>query len=719
MSSPPLILPPGATLGGFDIEDVLGIGGMAVVYCAVQRSLGRRVALKVLIPRLAADATFRERFRREGALVATLDHPNVIPVYDSGEVDGRLYLAMRLVDGVTLSDRMLDHPLSPAETLDVLGAVASALDTAHAAGLLHRDIKPQNILLSHTGSVYLADFGVAKMAGAADLTRTGGFLGSVTYVSPEHIRGDAVGPPTDVYALATVAYECLSGQAPFRRDTEAGVIHAHLTDPPPPLEPTGDMVHAAVSRALAAGLEKDPAARLQSAGALVAGLADALAGAPAELMARRPGFARSAGGPAPAEAPAGSPVESPAAAGGAPSPTRADELPRPIPPGPPAPPTPPTPPGSSGSGSSDDQRPPASPPALEEHTLFDRRRDEFVRSEKTTTLADRLFRVLPLIALVAAVAIPLVVREATKDEPVGRLQVGAISVAPIPGWASTAFSSIPVASAFGLEIEGGRRWRSADRKSTILIGELASTSRLSPVGLGEGESVAMLKVPGGTLRRWSVGDPQRAGTPGTPGAAAAGVAATSASTPASTPLEPSATSPGSGAAAPFTAVAIAATAQGPLVVICVGAAATTLSACNRLTASAKAEQGALAADPDASIATALAGAVAESERVRARTLLPSKDRETRERRAKLLARAYRSSAAKLTPGAKARPWDGDLGRAQQSLLRTSTAYARIASAAAATDRARDRSARAALRDADRRLREALGRLGRRGYAARP
>jgi hypothetical protein len=265
-------------LGGYRVDDIIGIGGMAIVYRAEQLSLGRAVALKVLAPQLSHDEAFRERFRREGKHVAALDHPHVLTVHDSGEIDGRLFLAMRLVDGETLAERMQRTGLSADETLTILTPIADALDAAHGVGLVHRDVKPQNILIAASGHPYLADFGVAKGGTATlGLTGTGGFVGSVNYASPEQIRGLTASPAGDVYALAAVVYECLTGQVPFPRDTDAGVMHAHLNEPPPKLAidaPDADQVDAVIAR----GMAKDPAARHASAGDLVRAAAYALAG---------------------------------------------------------------------------------------------------------------------------------------------------------------------------------------------------------------------------------------------------------------------------------------------------------------------------------------------------------------------------------------------------------------------------------------------------------
>jgi hypothetical protein len=276
------ILSPGDTLGGFQIVNVIGFGGMAVVYRAEQLSLGRPVALKVLSPQLSGDANYRERFRREGHHAAALDHPNIVAVYDSGESEGRLYLAMRLVEGTTLGEQMHERGLSAEDTVDVLRPIAKALDVAHAARLVHRDVKPQNILLAENGHPYLADFGVAKGPQTHGLTAAGGFVGSLNYAAPEQILGQPTTAAGDIYSLTAVLYQCLTGQVPYPRETDAGVMHAHLNEPPPAL-PAGDTAESALSAVIARGMAKDPADRYPRAGELM----DAAARVLGELPARR------------------------------------------------------------------------------------------------------------------------------------------------------------------------------------------------------------------------------------------------------------------------------------------------------------------------------------------------------------------------------------------------------------------------------------------------
>ncbi len=285
----PAILHPGDTLGGFRIDDVIGIGGMAIVYRAEQISLGRPVALKVLSTKLTSDGVFRERFRREGTHAATLEHPNIVPVYDSGEQDGLLYLAMRLVEGTNLAELIQTRGLTADQTIEILRPIASALDNAHAAGLIHRDVKPQNILITAQGHPYLADFGVAKGSNTDGLTATGGFVGSVNYASPEQIRGLTLTPASDVYALTAVLYQCLTGCVPYPRETDAGIMHAHLTEPPPTL-PALTGADSDFHTVFARGMAKDPGARYGHAGDMVNAAAVSVGRMPSSRRQAVPAF---------------------------------------------------------------------------------------------------------------------------------------------------------------------------------------------------------------------------------------------------------------------------------------------------------------------------------------------------------------------------------------------------------------------------------------------
>ncbi len=289
MAATATVLASGETLGGYRILDVIGVGGMAIVYRAEQISLGREVALKVLALTIADDEAFRERFRREGKHIATLDHPNIIAVYDSGEVDGRLFLAMRLVRGETLAQRMRAGGLTADQSLDLLTPIADALDAAGAARLVHRDVKPQNILINGDGHPYLADFGVAKGATTSGATATAGFVGTYNYAAPEQVLGRPITPAVDIYGLTAVLYQCFTGQLPFSRDTDAAVLHAHVYDPPPSVDP--DQPGAArFNRLIERGMAKQPAERFESAGELIREAGEVVAALPASRRRISPTF---------------------------------------------------------------------------------------------------------------------------------------------------------------------------------------------------------------------------------------------------------------------------------------------------------------------------------------------------------------------------------------------------------------------------------------------
>jgi serine/threonine protein kinase len=237
---------PGVLFGAYRIEAVVGRGGMGVVYRATDLSLARPVALKLITPEFAQDPEFRERFLREPRLAASLDHPGVVPIYEAGEREGQLYLAMRWVEGTDLR-RMLrrDGRLSPEVTVTVLTQVAEALDAIHRRGVVHRDVKPANILLDDDGHAYLGDFGVSGEAGAG-----GRMAGTLDYLAPEQIRGDDVDGLADGFALGCVLHECLSGAPPFLRETESEALWAHLREPPPPLRDHPEL-DPVIARALA------------------------------------------------------------------------------------------------------------------------------------------------------------------------------------------------------------------------------------------------------------------------------------------------------------------------------------------------------------------------------------------------------------------------------------------------------------------------------------
>jgi hypothetical protein len=263
------LLAPGTIVAGCRIDGTVGKGGMGTVYRATQLSLNRVVALKVLAGELSDDPDFRTRFQREGQLQAGLDHLHIVTVYEAGQTDQGLFLVMQLVSGPTLKELIVSGRLDPRRSLRLLMQVARALDAAHSAGLTHRDVKPHNILIGGGDHAYLADFGLTKAPDTDHLTSTGQFIGTIDYVAPEQIRGEGATAASDIYALAGVMYECLTGQAPFSRPTEAGTLFAHLSEPPPRVSERRPDLPTDLDQVIATGLAKDPAQRPESAAALV------------------------------------------------------------------------------------------------------------------------------------------------------------------------------------------------------------------------------------------------------------------------------------------------------------------------------------------------------------------------------------------------------------------------------------------------------------------
>ncbi|MGZ4664724.1 MAG: protein kinase domain-containing protein [Frankiaceae bacterium] len=275
-------LSPGTQIASYRIESLLGRGGMAMVFQARDLRLDRPVGLKVLPPELAESPQFRERFLRESRLAASLDHPNIIPVYEAGEDHGLLFIAMRLVGGGNLAARLEQRGrLGPADTVGLLSQVAAALDAAHAAGLVHRDVKPGNILVvpgvagHHRDHVYLSDFGLTKrVTSLSGVTAQGQFIATMDYAAPEQIGGRPVDARTDVYGLGCVVYQCLTGSVPFVRDNEAALLWAHLVERPPPLSAYHSGL-APFNHAVARALAKNPEDRFDSCGQFVDALAAA------------------------------------------------------------------------------------------------------------------------------------------------------------------------------------------------------------------------------------------------------------------------------------------------------------------------------------------------------------------------------------------------------------------------------------------------------------
>lgn len=279
----------GEALGDFRIVEVIGEGGMGAVYLADDDRLGRRVGLKVISPLLGRDPEFRRRFEAEARSAAAIDHPNVVPVYSAGADGGRLFIAMRYVEGGDLRARLRESgPLDPGEAIEVLDAVAAALDAAHEAGLVHRDVKPANILLPSGPApvvAYLTDFGLTKglHGNRSQLTGTGQWIGTVDYVAPEQMTSGVVDARTDVYALGCVLFEMLSGEPPFA-GTDMQKMWHQVHEPLPPLADAG--LGAGFDPAISRATAKDPDERFASAGDLAIAAGAALVGSDPELSER-------------------------------------------------------------------------------------------------------------------------------------------------------------------------------------------------------------------------------------------------------------------------------------------------------------------------------------------------------------------------------------------------------------------------------------------------
>jgi hypothetical protein len=311
-SRPPSAMPePDECLGEYRLVRVLGSGGMGVVYLARHESLERPAAVKVIAPHLASDPVFHGRFQRESRLAASLDHPNVVPIYEAGERDGRLFLAMRYVDGTDLRSLIQAEGRLPLRrVLRIVRGIADALDTAHDRELVHRDVKPGNVLLANVppDHPYLTDFGISTHGTSTATTRTdaGGMVGSVGYVAPEVILGERIDGRTDVYSLGCVTFELLTGRAPFRRDSDAATLGAHLHGPVPRVSEGFPDLPVALDPALERALAKLPEERWQRAGDLASALELAAGATPADVGPTRTMPARRSDERAPAETGRGS-----------------------------------------------------------------------------------------------------------------------------------------------------------------------------------------------------------------------------------------------------------------------------------------------------------------------------------------------------------------------------------------------------------------------------
>ncbi|UGT39789.1 protein kinase [Nocardia yamanashiensis] len=271
-------VPVDGILGHYRLVSVLGRGGMGQVWLAEDTRLGREVALKVLPPELAVDEEYRRRFEREARLAVKLRGPHVVPIHSFGELDGRLYIEMERVDGEDLGKILHRHgALTPERAVDLVAQVAEALDVAHAAGLVHRDVKPSNVLTLPSGFAYLIDFGIARGGGQAAITSTGVAVGTWAYMAPERFSGEE-DLRSDVYSLACLLFECLTGELPFGQTGPAQQMAAHLTAPPPRASVGHPQVPVALDGVIARGMAKHPPHRYASAGELATAARAALNG---------------------------------------------------------------------------------------------------------------------------------------------------------------------------------------------------------------------------------------------------------------------------------------------------------------------------------------------------------------------------------------------------------------------------------------------------------
>ena len=283
-------LEPGSEFAGYRIEGVAGRGGMGVVYRATQLALDRLVALKLVVPELAADPDFRQRFQRESRVAASIDHPNAVTVHEAGEEGGQLYISMRYVEGTDLGTLIArEGKLDAHRAVRIVAQVASALDAAHARGLVHRDVKPANVLIEERdGSehAYLTDFGLTRHSeGHSEITQTGAWVGTLDYAPPEQIAGQDLDARADVYALGCLLYKALTGNPPFGARQDVAKMYAHMNEAPPALSESNPGAPEELDSVVQRALAKDPGARYPSAGDLgrvALAAAEGIAAAPGE-----------------------------------------------------------------------------------------------------------------------------------------------------------------------------------------------------------------------------------------------------------------------------------------------------------------------------------------------------------------------------------------------------------------------------------------------------
>ncbi len=286
----------GTEIAGYRVEGILGRGGMGVVYRAADERLGRSVAVKVIAPEQARDPAFQRRFSEESRSAAAIDHPNVLPVYEAGEQDGLLFLATRLVDGDDLAELIrAEDAFGPERAVGLVEQVAAALDAAHGSGLVHRDVKPANVLVTGIPGrgggehCYLTDFGLAKQDDAqTGLTATGQFVGTLDYIAPEQVQGEKLDGRADQYALAAMLFQLLVGAPPFSRDSSPALIWAHMNDPPPSVSEYRPGLPRELDAVIARGMAKRPDERFGSCAALAAAARAALAGTAPEPITAAP-----------------------------------------------------------------------------------------------------------------------------------------------------------------------------------------------------------------------------------------------------------------------------------------------------------------------------------------------------------------------------------------------------------------------------------------------